>query len=359
MNPEDVRSVSRTPETKQDEGVAQSNDADHPLPRPVLAVSSDSAKTARELLRPDRFKGCDINANMLQASLGEYNAQLVYHLINPIYLFFVSMYQESYFDAYKLEGVNAHTGQHRDLRVFQEHLRDIPKYDDDRVRAAVEAVTQRISKRFRFSKVLKIIFVAKSMILASVRPNTTLDKDVKVAVPTVLGYTHKVMSLLARKLFEFPSLMRKSVDETEQEAANKSHQITVIITEAINGAVTDMLPHDEIMDAYLNDTLQADNFDASNEQAGGGQIANASVFDAHGNEETDDDESDEGDESETDDGESGETGSDDSSSSFSGSDDEQDADNSKAVSFRHPVVEKDVKGILKNQRVSRRRGPRV
>jgi hypothetical protein len=95
------------------------------------------------------------------------------------------------------------------------------------------------------------------MIMASVRPASRSNEEVQVAVPTVSSYLHKVMSLVARQLFAYPSLIRKPHTETEADASTKAVQIKAIIMDAVQGAVTDLTPHDTIMDNYLDETLNS------------------------------------------------------------------------------------------------------
>ncbi len=110
---------------------------------------------------------------------------------------------------------------------------------------------------------MKIIFVAKSMIMASIRPPANANDEVEVQVPSTVNYLHKVISLAARNLFQYPSLMRKPQDESEHQASEKAKEIRQLIIKAIQGAITDMLPHDEICDAYLGDTVKAKHLDGS------------------------------------------------------------------------------------------------
>ncbi len=240
----------------------------------TVEISDNSKQTANKLLKRSKFKGNDVNVTLLEASLREYNSQLTYHLLSPIHQYFSSMYTKALNTAKQSE---SHSRNCRDLRLLQEELRKIPKFNTDEVDREVAYITERINKKFRFAKVLKIIFVARSMIMASVRPKSRADEEIVVAVPSVEAYTHRVLSLVARHLFTYPSLIRKSDNESEKDASAKSRNITKIIFDSVMNAVTDMLPHDEICDTYLSETIKAEHLQSTEDSTSTG-IANTSAI---------------------------------------------------------------------------------
>lgn len=213
----------------------------------------------------------DMNVSLLTASISEYSDFLVLHLTEPIVAYFRELYE-----AALQQAEMAKTGGNTDLVKFQYLLRDIPRYEARQVEKVTGDILSELHSNFHLDKVLKILFMAKSVILASVRPNSAQNEELQLSVPSPATYLHKVLSLVARQLFDRPSMIRALDDEDESQFALRMKEVEKVVEDSILKAVTALLPAGEIVDKYL----KSQSFNASNaapSAAESSQVVSASI----------------------------------------------------------------------------------
>jgi hypothetical protein len=201
-------------------------------------------------------------------ALKEYEAILVRKLKTPIYrVFAAALYTKSHDHAMSLladmYGVPIDEveprGQYKtlELRLFQEALRDTQKWTQDTL-GQKEAEIMALVNGFQLQRILKLIFVCRSMVLASL---ARTQKRVDVSIPTTTTYIQRVLFLIAKELFDHPSLMKRALyDEDGHALMQAQAQVMSIISDSILAAIADLLPVDDILTNYMNDTLEAYNF---------------------------------------------------------------------------------------------------
>ena len=195
----------------------------------------------------------DNNIPTLLASLKEYTRNLRRHMTEAVYIYMTKLYVQAVKDVKDKKA--AYEGPYADLKWFQVKLRDILKWNDDQVKEAAEDVLSH-KKGWRFQQVLKSIFHIKSMVQASIRPVDMTD-SVFVGIPSPEAFIHRVLILVAQMLFAYPSLMRVTRHDDEEDVVMNRERVYRYIHESIDNALTDLMPTDQIMDMYVSRALQA------------------------------------------------------------------------------------------------------
>lgn len=210
------------------------------------------AESTAQPLVARKYKLNEYKIQTLRVSLKEYEKNIVRQLTNPIYVYFVDLYKKCKDDA--RDSKNGYEGKYADLRCYQERLKGIPKWNTDQIK---EETTKIINMRphWQFSEILKTVFYIKSMILASIRPNDMQD-EVYIGIPTPEAYLHRVLTIVAERIFAYPSLMRRRSDDDEETVAAQREQISTYITDGIINAIIDLVPTDEIVNKYVSRALQ-------------------------------------------------------------------------------------------------------
>ena len=171
-----------------------------------------------------------LNVNVLVTARDEYISQLMAILIPYFKTNFKKIFENSQknsFIKYK-------------LRLFQEDLRDIQRWNevtvDNRVR-------ELINQYPYFAELLKAIFVINVKILSCVKTRSG-GKGIKIEVPNVTLFLHKLFIEIARKLYYKPSIILSEDEDIEELVEN-------VITEILRNQI----PIQQILQEYLMDTF--------------------------------------------------------------------------------------------------------
>ncbi len=134
--------------------------------------------------------------------------------------------------------------QHRSQATlaFQHRLREIPHWNA----TSIEARTAEIQSRYPFlADLIAACFVAYVKILSSVKLHQH-KPNIRLRLPSNDTFVHKVYVNVAREFYANPGLAR----------ADKATK-TAVVRAAVEAAVRDMLPIQDILKAYLGNTVDA------------------------------------------------------------------------------------------------------
>ena len=162
----------------------------------------------------------------------QFEKYMLHKLVDPVLKFFKKLWesakQEVQDNQKAAKPVSRVGGQRiQELRKLQESLRLIPRYNADEVVRTGETIMVEC-KGLALNKILKLLFLTKSTILASIRPNTNDDEPMTVHVPKPHNYLHCVLKIAAKQIFEQPGMMQID-DDDEETAADKLNKLKQII----------------------------------------------------------------------------------------------------------------------------------
>lgn len=202
------------------------------------------------------YKSRDLNVGTLDSSIKMHQNMLKRHLSKPLRKWF----RNTYDNGVKWAEEQNLSGRHIDLRVFQETLREVPKWNTEQITDECKQITDYASPQFRLQKTLKILFISKSMILAAIRPMSAENDELEIDVPSTDTYIHKVLCLCSECFFQYPSLFRHAPNDTEDKMEKNNRLVRETIDECLIDAITDLLPCAEIVDKYLEQEMEAKAF---------------------------------------------------------------------------------------------------
>jgi hypothetical protein len=185
----------------------------------------------------------EVDVSVLQAASAEYEKRLQSVLWKPLKKYVNGMYNEV-------------RGQ---ASVFKTKLKEIPKWNESVIYDQADKMLNGVEKRVtrNLDKILKVIFVNRSLILASVRPEHLAHKPVDVSVPEREHFVHTVLAYMAEPLFRQPNL-------SKMEYRTLRH----IARTAVSDAVEYLLPVDDILDTYIEDEEEFTTVDKKDDESG-------------------------------------------------------------------------------------------
>lgn len=126
--------------------------------------------------------------------------------------------------------------------TFQRALRDIPAWNA----GAIQQYTQEVQSKYSFlGDLIAACFVAYVKILSSVKLHQQ-KPNIRLKLPTNDAFVHKVYVHAAREFYTTPSLI----------GADRASR-TAVVKMAVEASVRDMLPIEDILKAYLGNTVDA------------------------------------------------------------------------------------------------------
>lgn len=223
-----------------------------PKETPVPTAAPIPIPTTESALKQVADKVTSLPYEQIGPSCREYENILATTLEMPIYRMFVRRLYADAKTKVKDECGCFDPRSTRDLRYFQEALRDSQKWGSDKIASVCKEITQS-APDFPFQQVLKLIFVMRSMLLSMVGRNSKKEK-IQISVPALEKFLQRCMLKIARQLFSDPAMMR--------ELPEKENKLLRMVNQSVRLAITDLLPVAKIVDHYLTDTLNSFDYDA-------------------------------------------------------------------------------------------------
>ena len=149
------------------------------------------------------------------------------------------------------------------MRIFQNFLKSIPKWNQEIINDETSRIIED-SKCNYMDKLLNAIFIShtNSLTLKKNKKNTNLNID----VPKLGYFIHKCYIETAREFYKNPYLLDKSIRSPKDRQANLRESLG-IVNESINTTIRNLLPMENILDIYLQETTeesdQEETFEAS------------------------------------------------------------------------------------------------
>ena len=217
-----------------------------------------------------------LNVNVLVAAKEEYTKQLVFILSTEIYDSIYMIYKDSQ-QMKKKRDVS--------LKNFQLLLKRIPLWNS----ILINKYTVHIKNKIPYlTDLITAIFVSHVKILSSVRLNTD-HKSIKVRVPNIDIFLHKIIITIAEKIYYKPDIIQ-----------DKKENVIHLITDTIEESISNQIPIDNLLTGVFdNDINNSDNNISNNEsKEDESEKSNESDESEKSNESDESDESEEEDESE-------------------------------------------------------------
>ena len=138
------------------------------------------------------------------------------------------------------------------LMMFQTFLSRVPKWNN----IIIETERQRIlevSSCAYLEDLITCVHIIHLKALTCIRVGQE-QKKVNIDIPSVDKFIHKVYIAVARKVYTNVYLFEKGIQPLDMQKHNR--ELEIIIKEAILNTVRDSMPVEDILKAYINETVE-------------------------------------------------------------------------------------------------------
>lgn len=138
------------------------------------------------------------------------------------------------------------------LMTFQNFLSRIPKWNNDIIANERDRIIDR-SKCNYLEDLITCVHIIQLKILTCIRVGNK-QKQIDISIPKIDDFVHKVYIHTARKLYSNVYLFEKNISPLQQQKNNR--EMEVIIQECILIAIRDSIPTEEIIRAYMDESVE-------------------------------------------------------------------------------------------------------
>jgi hypothetical protein len=190
----------------------------------------------------------DFTLSNLHESRNEWSARLITILTPLIVDGFNSIFKEAITLCLENDEDNKY------LMTFQNFISRIPKWSE----AIVENETQRIidqSKCNYLGDLLSCVHIIQLKILTCVRTGKT-QKNINIDIPSLNKFLHNIYINVARKLYTNIYLFEKDITPLQKQKYTREFEI--IIQECILTTIRETMPIEQLLKAYLDESIEED-----------------------------------------------------------------------------------------------------
>jgi hypothetical protein len=186
----------------------------------------------------------DFNTNVLSEARNEYSSRLL-NILTPLVIEgFKSIFKE----AYDLCVKNDESAKY--LMTFQNFLTRVPKWNQEIINVETDRIL-KTSKCNYLEDILTCVHITQLKILTSIRVSSK-QKKIKIDIPKLHDFIHKVYITSARKLYQNVYLFEKLIMPLQHQ--KNMRECETIIRECILKVVRDSMPIEKILRAYIDET---------------------------------------------------------------------------------------------------------
>jgi len=140
------------------------------------------------------------------------------------------------------------------LMTFQNFLSRIPKWNNQIIENERNRILER-SKCNYLEDLITCVHIIQLKILTCIRVGNK-QKKIDISIPKLDDFIHKVYIQTARKVYSNVYLFERNTSPLQQQKNNR--ELEVIIQECILTAIRDSIPTEEIIRAYMDESVEQD-----------------------------------------------------------------------------------------------------
>jgi hypothetical protein len=190
----------------------------------------------------------DYTVSSLSESKNEWCARLVNTLTMPIIQGFKSIFDE----AWKLCEEN--TQKDKYLMTFQTFLTRVPQWNATIIETEQKRINETSGCGY-LEELITCVHVIHLKALTCVRVGQK-QKKIDLNIPSINEFIHKIYINVARKLYTTIYLFEKNIPPLEVQKRNR--ELECIIKECILNTVRESIPVENILRAYMDETVEQD-----------------------------------------------------------------------------------------------------
>jgi hypothetical protein len=198
----------------------------------------------------------DFNVSSLHESKNEWGARLLTILTPLIIEGFKSIFDESY----KLCKENGETDKY--LMTFQNFITRIPKWNVTIIEMERKRIVERSGCSY-LEELVACIHIIQLKLLTAMRVGQK-QKKIDINIPKLDDFIHKAYVNVARKVYKNVYLFELNAPPLQVQKHNR--ELEIIVQECILNAVRESIPVENILRAYMDETVEEDVVEEIKEQ---------------------------------------------------------------------------------------------
>jgi hypothetical protein len=198
-----------------------------------------------ERIRHTQMDGVDVYST----AKSEYTEQFCLFLVPSLQSYFLGLID----DAKERE-----KDHRRILWMFQNLLKEIPDWNQDKVIRETEKIVQS-SRCDYLEELLTAVFIAHTKVLSAIRLTNREKKKIQITVPKLEHFLHRSLSESARILWSNAYLFNEQGTSIERQ--KNLRQVESLLHQAVLQSIRGMLPVKNILREYLNNDGDGDDAD--------------------------------------------------------------------------------------------------
>jgi len=198
----------------------------------------------------------DFNVSSLHESKNEWGARLLTIFTPLIIEGFKSIFDESY----KLCKENGETDKY--LMTFQNFITRIPKWNTTIIETEKKRIIERSGCSY-LEELVACIHIIQLKLLTAMRVGQK-QKKIDINIPKLDDFIHKSYVNVARKIYKNVYLFELNVPPLQVQKHNR--ELEIIVQECILNAVRESIPVENILRAYMDETVEEDVIEEIKEQ---------------------------------------------------------------------------------------------
>ena len=198
----------------------------------------------------------DFNVSSLHESKNEWGARLLTIFTPLIIEGFKSIFDESY----KLCKENGEIDKY--LMTFQNFITRIPKWNANIVEMEKKRIIERSGCSY-LEELVACIHIIQLKLLTAMRVGQK-QKKIDINIPKLDDFIHKAYVNVARKIYKNVYLFELNAPPLQIQKHNR--ELEIIVQECILNAVRESIPVENILRAYMDETVEEDVVEEIKEQ---------------------------------------------------------------------------------------------
>ena len=190
----------------------------------------------------------DFNVSSLHESKNEWGARLLTIFTPLIIEGFKSIFEESF----KLCKENGETDKY--LMTFQNFITRIPKWNATIIETEKKRIIERSGCSY-LEELVACIHIIQLKLLTAMRVGQK-QKKIDINIPKLDDFIHKTYVNVARKIYKNVYLFELNAPPLQIQKHNR--ELEIIVQECILNAVRESIPVENILIAYMDETVEED-----------------------------------------------------------------------------------------------------
>jgi hypothetical protein len=190
----------------------------------------------------------DFNISSLHESKNEWGARLL-TILTPV---MIEGLRSIFNESYKLCKTNHEDEKY--LMTFQNFISRIPKWNPSIIESERKRIIERSSCNY-LEELITCVHIIQLKLLTAIRAGIK-QKKIDITIPKIDDFIHKTYIHIARKIYNNVYLFEINIPPLQVQKNNR--ELEIIIQECILNSMRESIPVEEILKAYMDETIEED-----------------------------------------------------------------------------------------------------